>query len=102
MKRLVSSGPSQLSRMWIVLATVVLAAVHVALLRPLEANAAATLPSGFQEKVVIGGLSDPTNVEFSKDGRVFVAEKSSLIKDFDSLSDTTPTTFADLRTKVYN
>jgi glucose/arabinose dehydrogenase len=41
-------------------------------------------------------------VRFSPDGRVFVAEKSGLIKVFDGLGDTTPTTFADLRTKVHN
>jgi hypothetical protein len=90
------------SRAWIVLAAVVLAVILVTLLPPLKANAAATLPSGFQEKVVFSGLSDPTNVEFSKDGQVFVAEKSGLIRVFDNLSDTTPTTFADLRTEVHN
>ena len=63
---------------------------------------AASLPSGFQDKVVIDGLTDPTAVQFSKDGRVFVAEKSGVIKVYDSLSDPTPTTFADLRTKVHN
>ena len=84
------------------LAAVILAVILVALLCPLKANAVATLPSGFQERVVFSGLRDPTNVEFSKDGRVFVAEKSGLIKVFDNLSDTTPTTFADLRTKVHN
>ena len=31
-----------------------------------------------------------------------MAEKSGLIKTFQSLSDTTPTTFADLRTQVHN
>ena len=41
-------------------------------------------------------------MRFSPDGRVFVAEKSGLIKVFDSLSDPTPTVFADLRTQVYN
>ncbi len=39
-------------------------------------------------------------MEFSNDGRVFVAEKRGIIKAFDNLSDTTPTTFADLRTNV--
>jgi glucose/arabinose dehydrogenase len=39
-------------------------------------------------------------VEFAKDGRIFVAQKSGMIKVFDNLSDTTPTTFADLSTKV--
>ena len=66
------------------------------------ADAAPTPPSGFQEEVVFSGLSNPANVEFSKDGRVFVAEKSGLIKVFDGLSDATPTTFADLRTQVHN
>jgi len=84
------------------LAAVILAVILVALLCPLKANAVATLPSGFQERVVFSGLRDPTNVEFSKDGQVFVAEKSGLIKVFDNLSDTTPTIFADLRTQVHN
>ena len=85
---------SQLFRMWAVLGAVALAAVILVLLSPLKANAAATLPSGFQESVVFSGLSAPTNVEFSKDGRVFVTEKSGLIKIFDNLSDTTPTTLS--------
>ena len=66
------------------------------------ADAEATLPSGFEESVVLGGLDQPTNVEFSEDGRVFVAEKSGLIKVYDDLSDKQPTIFADLRTKVHN
>jgi glucose/arabinose dehydrogenase/PKD repeat protein len=93
---------SPLFRLWVVLGAMVLAAVLLALLSPLKANAVATLPSGFQESVVFSGLSNPTTVQFSKDGRVFVAEKSGLIKVFDNLSDTTPTTFADLRTNVHN
>ena len=60
---------------------------------------AATLPTGFADRVVLSGLTQPTNVEFSPDGRVFVAEKSGLITNFDNLSDTTPTVFADLRTQ---
>ena len=49
---------------------------------------------------VLSGLTSPTAVRFSPDGRVFVAEKSGLIKVFDSLADTTPTIFADLRHEV--
>jgi glucose/arabinose dehydrogenase len=63
---------------------------------------AATLPTGFQETTVFSGLTNPSNIEFAPDGRVFVAEKSGLIKVFDGLSDPTPTTFADLRTNVHN
>ncbi|WP_169798912.1 PQQ-dependent sugar dehydrogenase [Kibdelosporangium phytohabitans] len=37
-----------------------------------------------------------------RDGRVFVAEKSGVVKVFDGLGDTTPSVFADMRTKVYN
>jgi len=102
MKRLVSLSTSQLFRVWIMLAAGILAVILVALLPPFKANAVATLPSGFQERVVISGLTNPTTVQFSKDGRVFVAEKSGLIKVFDNLQDTTPTTFADLRTNVHN
>jgi glucose/arabinose dehydrogenase/PKD repeat protein len=60
-------------------------------------------PGGaFVEEVVFSGLTQPTAVRFAKDGRVFVAEKSGLLKVFDNLTDTTPTVFADLRTQVYN
>ena len=63
---------------------------------------AGSTPAGFTDSVAMTGLSNPTAVRFSSDGRVFVAEKSGLIKVFDSLSDPTPTVFADLRTNVYN
>ena len=63
---------------------------------------AATLPPGFTEKTVFTGLNQPTAVRFSPDGRVFVAEKSGVIKEFDSLTDTTPRVYADLRTNVHD
>ena len=63
---------------------------------------AGTVPSGFTETIVISGLTNPMVVRFASDGRVFVAEKSGLIKVFDDLQDTTPTVFADLRTNVHN
>jgi glucose/arabinose dehydrogenase/PKD repeat protein len=56
---------------------------------------------GYQETVAFSGLTNPTAVRFSPDGRVFVAERSGLIKVFDGPGDTTPTVFADLRTKVH-
>src|SRR5437868_12707961 len=59
-------------------------------------------PPGFQDTVVFQVLTAPTAVAFAPDGRVFVAEQSGLIKVFDSLSDTQPTVFADLRTNVLN
>jgi glucose/arabinose dehydrogenase len=69
---------------------------------PNRSAQAATLPTGFQETIVFSGLTEPTVVQFASDGRVFVGEKSGLVKVFDNLSDTSPTVFADLRTKVHN
>lgn len=57
---------------------------------------------GFTETIALTGLTYPTVVKFSPDGRVFVAEKSGIIKVFPSLGSTTPTIFADLTTQVYN
>ena len=56
-----------------------------------------TTHPGFQEAIVFAGLVEPTSIQFAPDGRVFVAEKSGLIKVFASLLSTTPTVFADLR-----
>ncbi len=47
---------------------------------------------------VITGLDQGLNVEFAPDGRVFVAEKSGVIKTYDSIDDPTATITADLRT----
>jgi glucose/arabinose dehydrogenase/PKD repeat protein len=64
--------------------------------------AALTLPPGFEQTTAISGLRAPTAIEFAPNGRVFVAEKSGIIKTFDDLSDPTATVFADLRTQVHN
>jgi glucose/arabinose dehydrogenase/PKD repeat protein len=63
---------------------------------------AGTLPDGFQETVVFSGLSNPTAVRFSPDGRVFVAQKNGIVKVFDDLEDSTATIFANLSEEVYN
>ncbi|HEY3434951.1 MAG TPA: PQQ-dependent sugar dehydrogenase, partial [Solirubrobacterales bacterium] len=47
-------------------------------------------------------MLDPTDVAFAPDGRVFIAEKSGLIKVFPNLSTPTSTIAADLRTQVHN
>ncbi len=69
--------------------------------RPLAAQSE-TLPPGFHDSIVISGLIRPTVVRFSPDGRIFVAEKSGIVKVFPSLTATTPTIFADLTTNVDN
>jgi PKD repeat protein len=63
---------------------------------------AAVYPPGFSERTAFSGLTNPTAIRFASDGRVFVAEKSGLVKVFDSLSDPQPQVFADLRTQVHN
>ncbi len=77
-------------------------ALGLVLTHAVAASAQPVLPTNFQETVALSGLEFPTAVKFAADGRVFVAEKSGLIKVFDSLTDTTPTVFADLRTQVHN
>ena len=54
------------------------------------------------ESTAFSGLSNPSALAVAPDGRVFVGEKSGVIKVFDGLGDTTPTTFADLSTETYN
>jgi uncharacterized repeat protein (TIGR01451 family) len=63
---------------------------------------ASTLPTGFRETTVFGGLVSPTAVKFSPDGRVFVAEKSGIITVYASLTAPAPTLFADLRPQVFD
>jgi glucose/arabinose dehydrogenase len=93
-------GRARIALIWAILVFAILVAVVSLLSVPVDAVPA--LPAGFRDEVVLDGLDNPTNVEFSRDGRVFVAEKSGLIRVFDDLSDPTPTTFADLRTNVHN
>ena len=64
--------------------------------------AVTAVPSGFVDTVAIGGLTAPTAVSFAPNGKVFVAEKSGLVKVYDSLSDPTATVVTDLRTKVHD
>src|SRR5262245_37612383 len=85
-----------------VVMTALVASVVVVVGTAAHPAAAATLPPGFQEEIVFSGLTEPTALRFSPDGRVFVAEKSGLVKVFDNLTDTTPTVFVDLRTQVHN
>jgi glucose/arabinose dehydrogenase/PKD repeat protein len=63
---------------------------------------ATTVPDGFTESVALSGLTAPTTVRFSPAGKVVVAEKSGVIKEFDSLSDPTPTVIADLSGEVHD
>jgi glucose/arabinose dehydrogenase len=64
------------------------------------AAASTSLPAGFTESVAWSNITAPTTLRFAPDGRVFVALKSGIIDVFDSVDDTTPTVYADLREEV--
>jgi hypothetical protein len=60
-------------------------------------------PAGrYQDTAVISGLVNPTRVVFASDDRVFVAEKSGLLKVFEGVNDTTPSILVHLRSNVHN
>ncbi|MEY2434133.1 MAG: hypothetical protein QOC92_3858, partial [Acidimicrobiaceae bacterium] len=63
---------------------------------------AGTVPANFQDSIVISGRVEPTVVRFSPDGRVFVGQKDGRIYVYQSLTDTSPTLFADLNVDVYD
>ena len=63
---------------------------------------ATTLPPDFTQTTAIAGLTKPMDVEIAPNGRIFVAEKSGIVKTYDSIADTTATVAADLRTQVHN
>ena len=81
--------------LWILIVLVLI--LSLLIVAPAEA-----LPAGFVEETVFTGLSSPIDVEFSPDGRILVAEKKGTIQVFDSLTDTSPDTLADLNVNVYN
>jgi glucose/arabinose dehydrogenase len=69
---------------------------------PVLADSGATVPPGFQDEVLLTGLDHPMAVVFAPNGNVFVAEKRGVIKFYSSITDPTPTVFADLNTNVHN
>lgn len=56
--------------------------------------------TSFRSEPVITRLNKPTAVRFAADGRVFVAEKTGIIKSYPGLADTEPTIVTDLLTNV--
>ncbi|MDF3065844.1 MAG: hypothetical protein K0R38_1445 [Polyangiaceae bacterium] len=68
-----------------------------------QTSAALSLSTpGFVETTVFQGLNEPTVVRFASDGRAFVAEKGGKVWIYDSLTDTTPTLFTDLASRVHD
>jgi glucose/arabinose dehydrogenase len=84
------------------LVLLLLAVVLMPMARPVAATAANPLPTGFVDRVVLAGLTQPTSARFASDGRVFVTEKAGLVKAYDDLSDPTSTLVADFTDRIPN
>jgi glucose/arabinose dehydrogenase len=57
-----------------------LACLLVVVLFVASSAVAATLPSGFRETLVAGGLTNPTAMQFAPDGRLFVCEQTGQLR----------------------
>jgi len=79
----------------------ILAGFLVAVVAPPE-DAEAALPPGFTSTPVFTGLTLPTAVAFSPDGKVYVAQKNGIIRVYPSASSNNGTTFLNLSSRVYN
>ena len=62
------------------------------------AKGAANLPQGFTDSQVVSGLTNPTDMEFAPDGRLFVLEQAGRVRFV--RSDGTLGTFLNISTKV--
>src|SRR5215217_7743386 len=81
------------------IALALLASVGTLLGLPIgPAQGAANLPPGFTDSQVVGGLTNPTDMEFAPDGRLFVAEQAGRVRI--AKPDGTFTTFLNISTKV--
>jgi glucose/arabinose dehydrogenase len=83
----------------LIIAAAVLSVALITQAGPSPAGAS-TLPTGFRDSVVLSGLTNPTVLQFAADGRIFVGQKNGVIKVFQSLTDTSPVTVADLSAEV--
>src|SRR3712207_1553178 len=76
-----------------------LASFGILLVFPIgPAQGATTLPQGFTQSRVVSGLTDPTDMEFAPDGRIFVAEEAGKVRI--AKPGGTLATFLDISAKV--
>ncbi len=85
----------------IVAVTLALAAGLVTAIAPTN-RAGAALPPGFSSTAVFTGLTLPTALAFSPDGKVYVAQKNGVIRVYPSASSNNGTVFIDLSSRVFN
>src|SRR5690348_4908693 len=90
------------SRWLVIVATCLLAILAGGSAGPPSADAS-TLPAGFFDQTILSGLNRPTAFAISSDGRIFIASKSGIIREFDLNNPSAPAvTVADLRLNVYD
>ena len=63
------------------------------------AATALPLPAGFIDELVVGGLDDATAIAWAPDGRLFIAERTGLIRVFQD-GQLLPTPFLDISSQV--
>jgi glucose/arabinose dehydrogenase len=81
------------------IALALLASVATLLFLPIgPAEGAASLPPGFTQSPVVSGLTNPTDMEFAPDGRLFVAEQAGRVR-IAKTNGTLPT-FLDISSRV--
>ena len=66
-----------------------------------SSRAAMAAPPGFQPQTVVSGLNLPTSFAFTPDGRIFIAEKSGVVRVFKNGA-LLPTPLIDISGKVNN
>ena len=64
-------------------------------------DVAVSAPAGFQPQTVVAGLNLPTSFAFAPDGRIFIAEKSGVVRVFKNGA-LLPTPLIDISAKVNN
>jgi|SRR5215217_7501281 len=81
------------------IALALLASIGTLLVLPIEsAQGAAILPTDFTDSQFVSGLTDPTDMEFAPDGRLFITEDAGRLRI--AKPDGTLATFLDISTKV--
>jgi glucose/arabinose dehydrogenase len=85
--------------LFVTLALALLASIGTLLSLPIgSAQGAANLPQGFTDSQVVSGLTNPTDMEFAPDGRLFVTEDAGRLRI--AKPDGTLATFLDISSNV--
>ena len=92
-------GMRRITLLFAAMALASLASVGALVALPMApARGEVTLPTGFTKSPVVSGLTDPMDMEFAPDGRLFVAEEAGKLRVLNS--DGNLATFLDISKKV--